>query len=88
MADDVLAALASAGKKKKRKKKRCSTVKRTKVVNGKRKVVKVRKCKPRKKPAKKKPEPVGVGAQKGDSDGGDGGSDEPDAPDAGGDASE
>jgi uncharacterized protein (DUF1800 family) len=54
MSDDVLVALASAGKKKKRrKKKRCRMVKRTKVVNGKRKVVKVRKCKPRKKPAKK-----------------------------------
>jgi ATP-dependent Clp protease ATP-binding subunit ClpC len=50
--------------------------------------LKLKLIKPRKKPAKKKPEPVGVGAQKGDSDGGDGGSDEPGVPDAGGDASE
>jgi ATP-dependent Clp protease ATP-binding subunit ClpC len=45
--------------------------------------LKIKLIKPRKKPAKKKPEPVGVGAQKGDSDGGDGGSDESDVPDAG-----
>jgi ATP-dependent Clp protease ATP-binding subunit ClpC len=50
--------------------------------------LKLKLIKPRKKPAKKKPEPVGVGAQKGDSDGGDGSSDEPDVPDAGGDGSE
>jgi len=54
MADDVLLALAGAAKKKKkRKRKRCRLVKRTKVIKGKRKVVKVRKCRPKKKPAKK-----------------------------------
>jgi ATP-dependent Clp protease ATP-binding subunit ClpC len=50
--------------------------------------LKLKLIKPRKKPAKKKPEPVGVGAPKGDSDGGDGGSDEPDVPDAGGDGAQ
>jgi hypothetical protein len=52
MADDERVLLAK--KKRKRKKKRCRVVKRTKVVHGKRKTVKVRKCKPRKrkKPAK------------------------------------
>ena len=55
MADDVAATLASAAKKKKKPKKRkaCRVVRRKKVVNGKRKLVKVRKCTPRKKPARK-----------------------------------
>jgi hypothetical protein len=59
MADEVLMALAGAAKdrKKKRKKKRCRVVKRTKVVHGKRKTVKVRKCRPKKKkpPVPKQP---------------------------------
>src|SRR5215216_6608208 len=58
MADDVLMALAGAAKKKKkRKKKRCRVVKRTKVLHGKRKTVKVRKCRPKKKkpPVAKQP---------------------------------
>ncbi len=63
MAEDVPAALASAGrKKKKRKKKRCRTVKRTKVVNGRRKTVKVRKCRPRKK-APPAPQPTAPAPQ-------------------------
>ena len=56
MADDVAATLASAAKKKKKKRKKrkaCRVVRRKKVVNGKRKLVKVRKCTPRKKPARK-----------------------------------
>ncbi len=36
-------------KKKKRRKKRCRKVKRTRIVNGRRKVVKVRKCRPRRR---------------------------------------
>ena len=57
MADDVTALLSGRKKKKpkKHKRKRCRVVKRTKVVHGKRKTVKVRKCKPRKK-AKPKPQ--------------------------------
>ena len=42
-------------KKKRRKRKRCRTVKKTKWVDGKRKTVKVRKCRPR----KRKPQPPG-----------------------------
>jgi len=42
-------------RKKRRKRKRCRTVKKTKWVDGKRKTVKVRKCKPR----KRKPQPPG-----------------------------
>ena len=56
MAEDVLTALLSADKKKKKKKKpkqkrkpRCRVVKRKKLVHGKRKTVKVRKCRPRRK---------------------------------------
>src|SRR5690242_6451604 len=41
--------------RKRRKRKRCRTVKKTKWVDGKRKTVKVRKCKPR----KRKPQPPG-----------------------------
>ena len=57
MAGDVPGALASAAKKKKRKrkKKRCHVVKRKKLVHGKRKTVKVRKCRPRKKKPVRKP---------------------------------
>jgi hypothetical protein len=59
MADEPLAVLA---RKKKRKKKRCRTVKRTKVVNGRRKTVKVRKCRPRKLPKQPAPyTPAGPG---------------------------
>jgi len=57
MADDVMALVSAAGKKKKkRKRKRCRVVKRTKLVKGKRKTVKVRKCKPRKKAPAKRPQ--------------------------------
>jgi Protein of unknown function (DUF1800) len=62
MADDLLAAVASATRKKRKrkKKKRCRVVKRTKVVQGKRKTVKVRKCRPRKKkkPVRRIPAPA------------------------------
>ena len=56
MADDDVTALLSGKKRKKHKRKRCRVVKRKKLVHGKRKTVKVRKCKPRKK-AKPKPKP-------------------------------
>ena len=52
--DDVTALLSGKKKRKKHKRKRCRVVKRKKLVHGKRKTVKVRKCKPRKK-AKPKP---------------------------------
>ena len=52
--DDVTALLSGKKKRKKHKRKRCRVVKRKKLVHGKRKIVKVRKCKPRKK-AKPKP---------------------------------
>jgi len=48
MGEDVRMALASAGRKKRKKK--CRTVKRTKLIRGKRKTVKVRKCRPKRKP--------------------------------------
>ena len=54
--DDVTALLSGRKKRKKHKRKRCRVVKRKKLVHGKRKTVKVRKCKPRKK-AKPKPKP-------------------------------
>ena len=58
--DDVTALLSGKKKRKKHKRKRCRVVKRTKVVHGKRKTVKVRKCKPRKKAKPKPKAPVYV----------------------------
>ena len=58
MADDVTALLSGRRKKKPKKHKRkprCRVVKRKKLVHGKRKTVKVRKCRPRKKAKPKLP---------------------------------
>ena len=41
--------MAEVRKKKKKRRKRCHKVKRTRIVNGRRKVVKVRKCRPRRR---------------------------------------